>query len=111
MILERLSGDIPHPKAKKKPQQDGRRGEITFIIKPHTHQRHSEGSNIPCVHQDPETPQRLRQNCVWVSSGLLWGQGLWVQETWVWHKPSWSPLTHHRATRTYTGLGKQILGG
>ena len=40
----------------------------------------------PCVHQDPETPQRLRQNCVWVSpeevqvsSGLLWGQGLWVQ--------------------------------
>ena len=86
MILERLSGDIPHPKAKKKPQQDGRRGEITFIIKPHTHQRHSEGSNIPCVHQDPETPQRLRQNCVWVSpevaqvsSGLLRGQGLWVQ--------------------------------
>ena len=29
-----------------------------------------------------------------VSSGLL--QGLWVQQTWVWHKPSWrrSPLTH-----------------
>ena len=24
----------------------------------------SEGSNKPCVHQDPETPQRLRQNCV-----------------------------------------------
>ena len=30
---------------------------------------------------------------VQVSSGLL--QGLWVQQTWVWHKPSWrrSPLT------------------
>ena len=68
------------------PQQDGRRGEIAFRIKPHTCQRRSEDSNIPCVHQDPETPQRLRQNYVWVSfeeaqvsSGLLWGQGLWVQ--------------------------------
>ena len=64
--------------------------------------RCSEGSNKPCVHQDPETPQRLSQNCVWVSpaevwvkSGLLQGQGLWVQQTWVCHKPSWrrSPLT------------------
>ena len=35
-----------------------------FRIKPHTLQRPSEGSNIPCVHQDPKTPQRLRQNCV-----------------------------------------------
>ena len=49
---------------------------------------------------------------VWVSSRLLRGQGLWVQQAWVWRKPSWrrSPLTHHRATRTYTELGKQILG-
>ena len=48
-----------------------------------------------------------------VSSGLPQGQGLWAQQTWVWHKPSWrrSPLTYHRATRTYTGLGKQTLGG
>ena len=51
-------------------------------IKAHTQQRLSEGSSITCAHQDPETPQRLRQNCVWVSpeevwvsSGLLWGQG------------------------------------
>ena len=30
-----------------------------------------------------------------VSSGLPWGKGLWVQQTCVWHKPSWrrSPLT------------------
>ena len=42
--------------------------DLTFRIKPHTCQRHSEGSNKPCVHQDPETPPReLRQNCVWVS--------------------------------------------
>ena len=38
-----------------------------FRIKPHTRQRCSEGSNKPCVHQDPETPQRPRQNCVWMS--------------------------------------------
>ena len=55
-----------------------------------------------CVHQDPGTPQRLGQNCVWASplavqviSDLPQGQRLWVQQTWVWHKPSWrrSPLT------------------
>ena len=30
-----------------------------------------------------------------VSSGLPQGWGVWVQQTWVWHKPSWrrSPLT------------------
>ena len=40
--------------AKRKPQQDGRRGEITFRIKPHTLQRLCKGSNKPCAHQDPE---------------------------------------------------------
>ena len=65
--LEGFWGDIPYPKAKEKPQQDGRRGEIMFRIKPHPCQRHSEHSNIPCAHQDPETPQRLRQNYIWVS--------------------------------------------
>ena len=49
----------------------------------------------PCVHQDSETPQRLSQNCVWVSpaevwvvwvsSDLLQGQGFWVRQTWEWH--------------------------
>ena len=36
-----------------------------------------------------------------------------MPQTWVWHKPCWgrSPIAHHRATRTYTGLGKQTLGG
>ena len=48
----------------EKSQQDGRRGEITYRIKPHTRQRCSECSNKPCAHQDPESPQRLRQNCV-----------------------------------------------
>ena len=94
--------DTPHPRTKEKPQQESQRGEAAFRIKPHTCQRHSEGSNKPCAPQDPETPQRLSQNCVrmspvevWVSSGLLQGHGLWVQQTWVWYKPSWRrlPLT------------------
>ena len=37
--------DIPYSKAKEKPQQDARRGEIVFRIKPRTWQRHLEGSN------------------------------------------------------------------
>ena len=53
----------PRPRAKK-PQQDGRRNEFKFRIKPHSHQRCSEGSNKPCGHQDPGIPQSLRQNCV-----------------------------------------------
>ena len=85
MALERLWGDIPHPRAKEKPQQDGRRGKSMFRIKPHTHQRCSEVSNIPCAHQDLR-PHRDWENCVWVSpeevlvsSGLPQGQGLWMQ--------------------------------
>ena len=38
-------------------------------LKPHILQRRSEGSDISCVHQDPETPQRLRQNCLSISCG------------------------------------------
>ena len=86
----------PRPRAKEKPQREGRRGKLTFGIKPNFHQRCSEGSNKPYTPQDPGTPERLRQNCVWaspvevqVSSGLPQRQGLWVQQTWVWHKPSW----------------------
>ena len=57
----------------------------------------------PCVHQ--ETPQRLNLICLWLFEYLLWRyrssvacclrQGLWVQQTWLWQKPSWrkSPLT------------------
>ena len=37
--------DTLHPKAKQKPQQDGRRGERAFRIQPHTRQRCSEGAN------------------------------------------------------------------
>ena len=38
--------DTPRPRAKEKPQQDSRRGEITFRIKPHTPQQ-SNAQNSP----------------------------------------------------------------
>ena len=47
--------DTPHPRAKEKPQQEGRRGEIALRIKPHTHQGCSEGSNKTlCLPGDPK---------------------------------------------------------
>ena len=46
----------PCPTAKKKPQQDGRRGEITFRIKPHMHQRCLEGSNKALCTPGPRGP-------------------------------------------------------
>ena len=88
--------DTPHPRAKEKPQQDSRRGEIAFGIKAHTHQ----------------TPS---QNCVWaspaevqVSSGLLQRRGLWEQHTWVCHEPSWnkSPLTPPQSRQNLHRTGK-----
>ena len=97
--------DTPHPRAKEKPQEDGMRGQITFRNKPLTCQRSSEGSNKSCAHQDPETQQRLRQNCVWVSpvevqvsSGLLWGRGSGCSRPGYGISPlgGRSPLTHHR---------------
>ena len=64
--------------------------KFEFRIKPCFHQRYSEGSNKPCVHQGPrdhtESERRLRRYRV--STGLPQGQEIWVQQTWVWHKPS-----------------------
>ena len=64
-------------------------------------------------HRDRARPafECLRVSCskVWVSSGLTQGQGLWVQQTWVWHKLSWrrlpftpplSPQNLHRTGET-----------
>ena len=42
--------EIPHTQGQRRsPQQDGRRGKFTFRIKPNTHQRCLEGSNISCL--------------------------------------------------------------
>ena len=65
-------------KGKGEPQQDGRRGKIAFRIK-HTCQRHSEGSNKPCVHQDPKTHRdwdRTVFECLlWHHCSFLLGPG------------------------------------
>ena len=37
--------DIPSPRGKEKPQQDGRIGSIMFKIKSHTHQKCLKGAN------------------------------------------------------------------
>ena len=87
-----------------------------FRIKPYSRQSHSEGLKKSRVHQDPGTPQRLRQNCVRVSpeevrvvGGLPQGQALCAAD-------GISPLgeghhePHHRPVRTYTGLGTMDYG-
>ena len=51
--------DTPHPRSKEKPQQDGRGGEITFRIKPHTCQRPGFNpwvGNIPWRREQLPTP-------------------------------------------------------
>ena len=72
VVLEQLWGDTPCPGAKEKSQKYGRKGEILFRIKPHTCQRYLEDSNIPCVHQNPETEPEL---CLSISWGGLGQQG------------------------------------
>ena len=56
MILPKK--DTPCLRANEKPQKDGRRGEITFRIKTHILQRHSEDSNKTlCTPGDPTEPE------------------------------------------------------
>ena len=60
--------DTPHPRAMEKAQQDGRRGDFAFKIKPHSRKRRSEGSNIPCAHQRVPTETKP-ELCLSVSCG------------------------------------------
>ena len=67
--------DTPHPKAKEKLQLDGRRGKIAFRIKPHTHQRCSEGPNKPCVSGPRDPTETDPELCLSVSCGGTSQQG------------------------------------
>ena len=88
--------DTPHPRAKEKPQQDCRAGEITFKIKLHTFQRCLESLNITMCAPGPRDPTETEPDLplsisvfpveVQVSNGLPQGQGLWVWEIWVIHR-------------------------
>ena len=54
----------------------------------------AQGAQTTSCIPGPRDPTETEQNCwaspvdVQVSSGLPQGQRLWVQHTWVWHKPS-----------------------
>ena len=90
--------------------------EIAFRIKPHIHQRCSEGSNKTlCTPGDPSetepdpplSAERLLQRCG-PAVACRRGRGPGCS------RPGYgisllggSPVTHHGAARTYTGLGKQ----
>ena len=78
--------------------------------------RCSDGSNKTlCTWRDltetePDLPLSVWVNPeeVCVSSGLPQGQGLWVQQTWVWHKPSWRrlPLTPPQSHQNFHRNGE-----
>ena len=61
------------PKAKEKPQQDGRRGEITSSIKPHTYQRPQRAQTKSCAtrrtHRDRERPAFECVSVPWGGTG------------------------------------------
>ena len=92
-MLDPIKKDPRHPRAKETTQQDSRRWEIMFRIKLHTCQGCLEGSNKTLCAPVPREPTETEPDLLlsvwvspagtWVSSGLLWGQELWLQQTWV----------------------------
>jgi len=61
--------DTPHRRAKEKPWQDSRRGEIGFKIKPHTCQRCLEDSNKTSCTPGPRDPTETKPD---LCLNLLW---------------------------------------
>ena len=98
--------DSPSPRAKEKPQQDGRRGKIVFRFKVHTQQN--------LVHTRTQRPhKRLSQTCLWVFECLLQKHRSAVaclrdrgsgssrsRKCSMWHQSSWrrSPLAPTKGT-------------
>ena len=56
--LEPTKKRYPHPRTKKKPQQDSMRGKTVFRIKPRNHQRWWEGLNKTLCSPGPKDPTR-----------------------------------------------------
>ena len=68
--------DTPHTRAKEKPQQDDRRGTVTFKVKSQTSQRCSEGTNKTLCTPGPrewvsDFHKRLNQTWLWVFECIL----------------------------------------
>ena len=86
-----------------------------FRIKPYTHQRCSEGSNSRTpnpTETEPELFQCLLQR-YGSAVACCRGRGSGCSRPGYEISPlgGGCHLPHHRATRIYTGLGKQTLGG
>ena len=66
--------------------------------------------------RDPtEAEPELCLRVSWGGTGQQWmlqGQGFWVQQTWVWHKPSWrrSPLTPPQSRQNLHRTGETDSG-
>ena len=63
LLLSAAAPDLGHGVAPLGCQQ-GKKGEITFRIKPHIPRDAWRAQTKPCVQKDPETPQRLSQICL-----------------------------------------------
>ena len=99
-------------------QEDGRRGEIAFRIKPYTHQRCQEGSNKTLCTPGPRDPTETEPDLtlsvctspveVQVSSDLLQGRDSGCSRPGSHRACGMSPLggghhlPHHRATEQMT---------
>ena len=79
------------------------------LIPPRDTQRAQQTLCTPGPRDPTETEPELCMNVSCrsrISSGLPEGQGLWIQQTWVWHKPSWRklplapPQRHQNSHRT-----------
>ena len=88
-MLDPTKKDTPHPRAMEKPQQDGGGAKSHLESNPIPTRDDQRAQTKPFVQQ--ETSQRLSQTYLLVSpveeqvsSGLPQGQGLWVQQNWVW---------------------------
>ena len=96
--------DAPCPRAEEKVRQDRRGGETVFRIKP-IPTRDAQRAQTNLVHTRTQRPHRDKTElCLSVSCGgtgqqlPAQGHGLWVQQNWIWHKPSWrrSPMVAKR---------------
>ena len=70
----------------------------------------------PGPRDSTETEPELCLSVSCGGTGQQWpvaGAGLWVEQTWVWHKPSWRrlPLTPPENHQNLQGLGKQTFTG
>ena len=88
-MLDPTKKDTPCPRIKEKPRMMVGGVKLHLKSNPIPTRATWKAYTKACVHQ--ETPQRLSQTYLLVSpveeqvsSGLPQGQGLWVQQNWVW---------------------------